>query len=523
MSDITNIDIVSEDYQRFYNFIKTVILPFEPESHKQYAPFHYKLIYTACEPMTATAAARGSLKSTILAKYRALYRLIDPHPDTTPIKPISTLILSATKNLSKEHLDWIKYNITDNPHLIARYGVLSDPNNLKWNEDTIELLNGSKCYALGYGSQVRGRHPTDIIVDDLESRDNIGTEETLASLKDWFYRELMGAMLPETRMTVIGTIVRQGSLLQELVEKEEFNGRIWKALNDATDEDRVKIPSLIYEGLVSIWPQRWPVEYLLKRKKALGTHKFNAEYQNQPVGLEDPIIMAEWIKRHTDQTLSTFKPVRRYIACDPAFTEEKWGCYSAIIVMDEAPDGVLYERLAWRKKVAAPELIKTLINFYRHFSAECPEVRFGIEEVAAQKAVRQSITELEPTIGAAIIPLRPDKDKVRRMIDVSRYYEMGLVSLKTESYIDEILNFPHGDLDRCDAGVYCLKMYERDHLNQLGENRVVEVDTLNKLGDNEYELYLNLAAQGMPGYHVPAKRMRDMMEAYSLMDSLEIM
>lgn len=505
-------DLVLEDYQRFYNFVKTVILPFEPESHKQHAPFHLSLMLTACEVMSATAAARGSLKSTILARYRALYRLVDPTPGTTPISKLEILIISNTAKLSRQHLAWIKSNLTSNPHLLARYGDMTDVNNLKWNEDEIELVNGNTCYALGYDSQIRGRHPTDVFVDDLESKSNTKTPEALDTLRDWFYTDLFGMKLPETRLTVIGTILGKDSLLAELVRKVEFKGRIWRALNEATDLDYKRIPSLIKDGLVSLWPQRWPVEYLQNLKATMGTHKFNAEYQNMPVGLEDPIIMDEWIKRHPVSDLSKIVPVRRYMAVDPAFTEEKWGCYSAIIVLDEAADGRLYERLSWRKKVAAPELISTIMNFYIQFRSECPNIMLGIEEVAAQKAIRQMIREKDPNLAAQIIPLRPDIDKTRRLIDVSRFFEMGIVSLSTESFIEEILNAPKGDMDRVDACVYCLKMYEMQHPIHLDNSSVI-LDPLKNLGQNESELYIQNALKGLPGYEVKAEQKRNYFEA----------
>lgn len=513
-------DLILEDYQRFYNFVKTVILPAEPESHKQHAPFHLNIMMTACEPMSATAAARGSLKSTILARYRPLFRLVDPTPGTTPIKQLYMIILSETTGLAVEHLEWIKWHLTKNPHLLARYGDLTDPSKLTWNEDEIELINGNKCLAFGYESRFRGKHPTDLIIDDLESDKNIGTDESLKKLKNYFFRVLMPALMPESRLTVIGTIVRNKSLLQDLTASQEFKGRVWRALNEATEEDYQKMPSLIKDGYYSIWPQRWPVDYLLKLKARWGTHRFNAEMQNMPVGMEDPIIWQEWIRRHTDEALMNLKPIRRYMAVDPAFTEEKWGCYSAIIVFDEAPDGRLYERLAWRKKVAAPDLIRSIISIYHQMARDCPDIRCGVEEVAAQKAIRQSIRELDPSLGDVLIPLRPDKDKVRRLVDVSRYYEMGLVSHKTESYIDEILNAPNGDMDRVDAGVYCLKMYERDHPVQL-DSSLVELDPTLELGHNEKELYISRAIRGEPGYSASSQQLKDYQEAQWLSEMLE--
>lgn len=503
-------ELVTKDAQHFFDFIHKVILPLEPETHKQHSAFHKKLIHTACRPISATAAARGSLKSTILAKYRPLHRLVDPTPGTTPIKKTEVLIVSETARLAKDHLKWIKWNLTNNDILIHHYGQLADPNTLTWNEDEIELTNGNVCRALGYDSQVRGKHPTDLIVDDLESVNNMGTEESLAKLEDWFFRVLVGAMVPETRITVIGTIIARQSLLSKLVVQDEFYGKTWKALN----EDPVTGEP------TSLWPERWSVEWLLKRKKMMGTHRFNAEYQNEPVGRGDAIILPEWIRRHTDMDLTHIQPVRRYLTLDPAFTEERWGDYSAIIVLDETSNGMLYERLAWRKKVAGPELVKTFMNFCYHFRSNCPDIRIGIEEVAAQKMLRQMITEKDPELGGNIISLKPDKDKVRRLIDASRYFENGTVSLKTEGLVDELLNFPTGSKDRVDALGYGIKLYEQDHPVQ-NASQVVEIDSLAKLGQNELDLYLERAQAGVPGIHAPDKYHRAKAEALWLSQMLE--
>ncbi len=495
-------DLVLNDFQNFYHFIKNIILPYEPASNKLHSDFHIALMKTACEPQSATAASRGSLKSTILARYRPLHRLVDPTEGTNVLGKIDTVILSETSTLACEHLDWIKNSLLRNHHLIGRYGHLADPTKNTWSEDEIELIDGNKCTALGYRSQVRGRHPTDIVVDDLESLDNMGTEESLKKLKDWFYRVLMGAMVPETRLTVIGTIISKKSLLTELVNKEEFKGRIWKALIEKNGI------------LESLWPQRWPVEYLLKRKKSLGVHRFNAEYQNEPLGSGDPIVWPEWIVRHTENDIP-LNPRRIYIAVDPAFTEERWGDYSAITVMFESDGGKLFEKVAWRKKVASPELIKTIRGFYYHYQSLCPnDIYLGIEEVAAQKFLRQAIQDLDPNMVGKITPMRPDKDKARRLIDVSRYFEYGTVSLKTESLIDELLAFPSGDKDRVDSLVYTLKLYEQHHQTPLDSTYEV-LDPTEKMSQTETEIYMDKVNSGL--VKAPQKLLKKYREAQMIM------
>lgn len=493
-------DLVFQDYQHFIQFVYDIILPLEPHSFVGHSRFHKKLMYYACEPLTAMAAPRGSLKSTIFAKYRALHRLVDPHPETVPSGMVDILIISETSKIACEHLSWIKWHLVNNDKLIQKYGRLVDPGKGKFNEDEVQLLNGNRVMALGSEGQIRGWHPTDIIVDDLESVKNMGTEDGLAKLKDWFYRSLMGTMLPETRLAVIGTVISRSSLLTELVGKEGFRSKIWKALEGETEQT--------YK---SIWPERWPIEYLIKRKKQLGTHRFNAEYQNEPIGIGEPIIWDEWIKRFNEHQV-TQQPIRRYITCDPAFTQERWGNYSAIIVLDEMPDGSLYEKLAWRRKVPMPELVKVLCHFYHHFSSNCPEIRFGIEEVAAQKSIRQSILEIDPAVGAVIQPLKPDKDKVRRLADVSRYFESGIVYLKTETLIDELLAFPTGDKDRVDALVYGLKLYEKEH-PLLNDKSVVAINPTLHLSQTELELYIERNMQGVPDHFISPELMKNFQEA----------
>lgn len=503
-----------EDAQDFYQFIHEVILPHEPPGFKPHSKFHRALVYAACQPLSVTAAPRGFLKSTIFSRYRPLHRLAQNKPPAS-CGNIDYMLLSETDSLAKSHLAWVTHHLETNPVLISRYGTQrpSDSERRTWNQKEILLNNGAHAISLGYGSQIRSRHPTDIIVDDLESHENMSTPEKLERLKDWFYRTLMGAMIPETRMTVIGTIIERLSLLTELLQKEEFHGKLWKALNTDTAGN-----------YTSLWSDRWPVDLLLKRKKLLGTHRFEAEYQNNPIGPADPIIWREWVRRHTELDLTNLKVVRRYIACDPAFTEERWGDYSAIVVLDETPNGLLYERLAWRKKVASPELIKTLMNFYYHFRQEVPDIHFAIEEVQAQKVIRQGINELDPSI--AIIPMRPDKDKARRLIDVSRYFEAGVVSLKTEALVEELLDFPKGDKDRVDALVYALKVYEQNHPT-LADGKHSELDILKELDQDSLGFYLErastLADQETPTLKVPTTYLKRYHEAMAISDFIEEM
>lgn len=462
-----------EEAERFFRFIKDIILPFEPSSFRSHSPFHKALMFSACKTRSVVAAPRGFLKSQIYSIYRPLHRLVDPlrRPGDPPTTEI--LLVSETEALSRKNLAAIRNHIENNPYLIRRYGQLAPTSkNAQWSRDSLELANGNRAYALGSASQIRGRHPTDIVGDDLESRANMDSPEKLERLKDWFYRDLMGSMIPETRIAIVGTIIMRQCLLQELLANHEWYGRKWRALEPIDQVAHAALedlpmgedPRLFVEQskecYTSLWPERYSVEQLLKRRAIMGKHRFNAEYQNEPRALSDPIVEDGWIKlvehsRIPDRSTA----VRRYMGVDPAVTEGKWGCYSAITIMDEQPNGELVERLSWRAKVTGPELIRSIARIWHEF-ADRP-IRLGIEDNATQKFVRQALFELHPHI--TVIPLRSTVDKVTRLVDVSRYFELGYITLTTQSFYDEVLDFPSGDLDRVDSLVFCLKMYEGDH------------------------------------------------------------
>ena len=125
--------------------------------------------------------------------------------------------------------------------------------------------------------------------------------------------------------------------------------------------------------------------------------------------------------------------------------------------------------------------------------------------MAAQKSLRQHILEKDPVIGAKIISLKADKDKTRRLLDVSRYFEMRLISVMSDDLHDNLLDFPSGILDVVDAAVYAIKMYERNHPLQPTSGDFSPIDQLSTLGQNELESYIQKAIEGIPGYTLTGK------------------
>lgn len=467
-----------DDVQRFFIFLKR----FAPDWDWD-AKFYRELMYTVTRKRGVTAAPRGSGKTSICSRWYVLYLLTEGVMHSG--EKTEVMIISESEKLALEHLGWVKKELEVNKELRGVYGDLvpRTSDSEVWSRDLVELKNGARAYALGSSAQIRGYHPSHMIVDDLESKKNMDTPEKLVNLKEWFFRSLMGCCMPHTKVAVIGTVIARTSLLVELLTSKSWFGRKFKALNQREDGE-----------LYSIIPNRWSVEWLLERKEELGEWAFEAEYQNAPRPATDAVIKIEWMKRYTAPVSNwTEAPVvQRYIGVDPAVTEDRWGCDSAIAVFSRTSNNLLWEELLWAGKVSGPNLIRRIMDIYYLYARDGVPVTLGVEEAATQKFVRQGINELDSEI--VVIPLRPHADKITRLMDVSRYFERGMVMMKTEWAIEDIVCAPYGNMNVVDAIVYVLKMVEQSVPELVGRGKSSPlVKKFSEMDDLSLELYTGLS------------------------------
>ena len=79
-------------------------------------------------------------------------------------------------------------------------------------------------FAKGAGAQARGEHPTEIVIDDLENREQAAGEGTRENMRAYFYQDLWGTLRHKgedrTRVKIVGTFVHPMALLPELYTKD---------------------------------------------------------------------------------------------------------------------------------------------------------------------------------------------------------------------------------------------------------------------------------------------------------------
>lgn len=489
--------------------------------------FYRELIYFIVKERSCVAAPRGSGKTSLFSRWWPLYNLLEVQSRGLRTRTglrldIEVMLVSESEKLTLQHVGWIRQQLVGNKRLREVYGnqVPKATDSHVFSSHRLELLNGSKVYGLGSSAQIRGYHPTHIVVDDLESTKNMDTPEKLQSLRDWFERSLLGCVTTDTRsVAVAGTIIARESLLMQLLANPIWHGRKFKALNQRECAD----------GSVeeySLLESRWPLEWLRKRRAELGEWAFASEYQNEPRPSTAPIIRLEWIKRYDGNIpASNGKIVQWYIGVDPAVTEERNGCDSAIAVFARTENHVMWEKVIWRGKVSGPNLIRRIMEMYymvQKWACGTP-VSLGVEEAAQQKFIRQAINEMDSSI--MVQPLKPHADKVTRMLDISRHFENGRVVMKTDWAIDLLCAAPDCSMDVPDAITHTIKLCERDlpEFNIPGEACEIANDW-NGVGDVEMEMYSGLAQDmGNAIIRMPLQLLNKRLEAQRLQQRLEEM
>ena len=150
------------------------------------------------------------------------------------------------------------------------------------------------------------------------------------------------------------------------------------------------------------------------------------------------------------------------LTVDPAASERQTADPTAMIVADLGADGNVYVRAIRNQRTSPSITAETIQNLYETYQ---PQV-VGIEQGALGLVFRDLLA------GLPVIGLKPDKDKVRRLLAVSRFFEAGKVFLvkdiqNGQALREQLIEFPKGTHDdMVDAIVYAIRMLLVDGLNQ---------------------------------------------------------
>ena len=175
-------------------------------------------------------------------------------------------IFSATKEQAIRILEDIKAEVETNPEL--QYLFPTGPNK-KWSSTYIKFSNGSRIYARGFGTKVRGAHPNWIVCDDVLNDETAWSETTRTKQVEYFYNAITNMITPNGQIVVIGTPFHALDLYGDLQKNEEYHFQRFQAINPKTKQ--------------ALWPDRYNEERLARRHREIKSIRFTREFMCSPI------------------------------------------------------------------------------------------------------------------------------------------------------------------------------------------------------------------------------------------------
>jgi len=414
-------------------------------------------------------APRNSAKSTCWGKIAPTW-LLGNNPD------LRIVIVSRTSTLAQINLAFIKLNIESNDRIHevfpfrefdgCVYGLKqSNP----WGTEQITVKNNRmdgapSIYAVGLEGSITGIRADVIIIDDLIDQNNVMTDSQRDKV-NWFWDNVIIPTLnPDGRIFAVGTRWHAKDFYTRLLEDPTYKDHTFMFPSIELDEKgNYKVGK---DGkYISYWPERWPVEKLLRIKEDMGSLAFNSQYQCDPSGYAGKLFDPEWI--HYYNPIQDLTPIWGNLdfvmTVDPNITDAPTSDNTAIITgAVDRKHGNIYVLDMFAKPLDFIDQVKQVQHYggrtqvgvggYK-YDTEIKISKIGVEATAYQKSLQQTGYLMRLPI---VEVKQHNKNKEIRVLGMQPHIENGRVlfpdpdKVKTpwwDDFYEEYCTFPKGRRD----------------------------------------------------------------------------
>jgi predicted phage terminase large subunit-like protein len=278
-----------------------------------------------------------------------------------------------------------------------------------------ETLQGGKLIATGVGGPITGKGAKLLIIDDpLKNREEAESPVIRQKIWDWFTSTALTRVEPGGSVIVCHTRWHDDDLIGR-IQKEfgDWIGISYPAVTEYQDGQRQ-----------ALWPSRWPLHELDKKRRLVGEYDWSSLYQGQPRP-KGGRLFGSVSRYEYPMIVQRDKPYKIIIGADPAATEKTSSDFSVACVMAFQGEwntldfkGDILE--VYRKQVTIPEFVARLRDLSVKWGAP-----IAVEAVAGFKAVPQMLRNLDKTLK--IIEAPALGDKFTRALPVSAAWNDGRV------------------------------------------------------------------------------------------------
>jgi predicted phage terminase large subunit-like protein len=311
---------------------------------------------------------------------------------------------------------------------------------------------GGGMVSMGIGGAITGRGADLIIVDDpiknwIEATSQTYQERTF----DWFRSVLLTRCEPHTTVILLMTRWHENDLTGKLLR---YHADEWQhiSLPAICNSDNDPIGRKIGEALC---PQRFDLQKLEKLKKSLGTHIFNAMYQQEPTNPK-AVIKRHHFRFYESLDTQAFEEI--FQSWDLALTDNEKSSFVVGQVWG-VKNGDYYLIDQIRAQLDFSDTIKAFISL----SEQYPK---AYKKIVENKASGLPLISILRRRVYGIIAHNPQGSKLMRLMSVLHLFEAGRVYLPAhaqwvEDYIYELTTFPDCEHDdQVDATTQALYLFQ---------------------------------------------------------------
>lgn len=430
------------------------------------------------EKLILTVAPRTG-KSRLLSRYASW--LLGRNEDK------SLLLLSASQTLSVRNSRWIRDDV-----LSERY-----PWKVTISEDSSSILNwrtstGNEVRAFSSGSVLTGHSGSlAILADDIQP--DAMSPLTRDALELWLRSVLESRRDPHCPLIILQNRWSTDDIVARLVDGPD--GDSFQVINlEAICETRESDPLNRQLG-ESVWPERWPVELLEKKKRAVGNHVWESSYQGHPTP-EGGRLIAVGLFKHYDLLPSAPQmewnpldhwyesPLERAKAVDDSFlrvtgidtsgvatttTSGSWNAWCTCM-LDTRTGNIFVISVDRARNISFEELRSRVLG---HLGTFTPDLCV-VEDASQGGRLAESIR------GASRTPVQlvePRQSKEDRVIGILPLLEGGKIHIPTRAqwrgtFLKELSDFPASRTSDivdawCYAVTYCKFALARRRSDEL--------------------------------------------------------
>jgi predicted phage terminase large subunit-like protein len=309
----------------------------------------------------------------------------------------------------------------------------------RWNTSK----NGD-YFAIGVGGTVTGKGADILIIDDPHSEQEAALAASNPDVFDKVYEWYTSG--PRQRLQPGGSIV----IVMTRWAQRDLTGQVMKAAAARGGEqwDVIEFPAILPSGK-PLWPEFWTLGELTALREELPNSKWQAQYQQNPVGNESAIVKRDWWQWWDKED----PPRCEYIlqTWDTAFEKNNRADYSAGttwgIFKNEEDNNSSHIILlnTYKKRVEWVELKKDVLAEYNEYEPDgllIEKKATGAPLIYELRAMGIPVQEYTPSKG---------QDKIARLNSVSDIIASGKVWVPrtrwAEELVDEIAAFPSGEHD----------------------------------------------------------------------------